>query len=466
MSASGEIEVHLGGGDNPVHVGTLRPSFQGGRTLAGSSFEYSASYLSAPDAYEISPDLPLAAGRKYTPQNQTIFGAFDDAAPDQWGEKVIDANHALRLKRDPSLPRRIGAFDYLLGVSDATRMGALRLRSAHGTWLAAESSAANLHDLDKIAAAARRYDADEATDEDVEYLGEIATSPGGARPKANVLLPDGALALAKLPHSKDRNIDAEAWEALALTIAGNAGVATPSFDLHKVAADKSVLVVRRFDRTGDGGRVGYMSAATVLGIGSNDDSRVTYEEFADAIAELSARPPEDLREMFARVALTVLTNNVDDHWRNHGFLRDASGWRLAPAFDINPSPRRGTVSSRAISSEDDPRARDIRNLIDTAEAYHLPTQQATAIVRRVGAEVDRWPTIARSMEISAAQIERMSGAFDEEQLDYARSMEESASTVIPMSAPPASQPAGAVWVEPHTRNGKPVDGYWRARPTA
>jgi serine/threonine-protein kinase HipA len=173
-------------------------------------------------------------------------------------------------------------------------------------------------------------------------------------------------------------------------MASNAGIHISPFTLHTVSHEKSVLVVNRFDRRGRDERLGYISAATALGIGANDDDRITYEEFADVIAELSAQPSADLHEMFARVALTVLINNVDDHWRNHGFLHDASGWRLAPAFDINPSPRRGTIFSRAINSNGDPRARDIRNLAKIAGAYDLSGLEAATIVQRVGAEVEKW----------------------------------------------------------------------------
>ncbi|WP_309615118.1 HipA domain-containing protein, partial [Salinibacterium sp.] len=392
------------------------------------------------------------AGRQYSQTNQVIFGAFSDAAPDQWGERIIDANHALHQRADLQLPRRLGAFDYLLGVSDASRMGALRFRDADG-WCSAERQVPNVHDLARIVAAARRYEADEASDDDVEYLGDIATSPGGARPKANVVLASGELALAKLPHSEDGDVDTEAWEALALSMASNAGIHISPFALHTVSHEKSVLVVNRFDRRGRDERLGYVSAATALGIGANDDDRITYEEFADVIAELSAQPSADLHEMFARVALTVLINNVDDHWRNHGFLHDASGWRLAPAFDINPSPRRGTIFSRAINSNDDPRARDIRNLAKIAGAYDLSELEAATILQRVGAEVEKWREIARSLNISDAQTARMRGAFDEEQLDFARSSMPAKATGRP--------PSGSVWIKPHSRNGKPVDGYWR-----
>jgi len=417
-----EVEVYLDAPE-PVRVGVLRPSYTGGRNLASASFLYDPAFVSNPEAYEISPDLPLRTSRTFTPQNTNMFGAFSDASPDEWGQKIIDANHAVRFKKDPQLPRRLGAFDYLLGVSDHSRMGALRVRASSDTaWLSSDTAVANLHDLEKVIAAARRYDAHEASDEDVAYLAGIATSPGGARPKANVVTDSGTLAIAKLPHSKDGNIDVEAWEAVALSIANDIGIAIPEFFVRRASDDKAVLISQRFDRSASGTRIGYMSAATALGIGSNDDRRVTYEEFADTIAELSANPVEDLHEMFARVALTVLINNTDDHWHNHGFVRNKQGWRLSPVFDVNPNPRHGVLTSRAISDQDDPTDRDIANLVATASAYKLGRQQAINVIQSVVVAIDRWPSVARSFDIPEDQFPIMARAFDEEHLTRARNL--------------------------------------------
>lgn len=221
-----DVEAYLDGlEDEPVRVGTLRPSFMSGRVLAGSSFEYDTAYLQRRDSYAISPELDLHPGRTYTGEDQTLFGAFADAAPDEWGQKIIDAHHALRLRDDSTLPRRIGAFDYLLGVSDLTRMGALRFRHAGdgSPWLSDDAGVANMHELGKVIAVATRYEKNEASDDDLAYLSDIATSPGGARPKANVVTDEGHLAIAKLPLSKDGDINVASWEALAMTI-GTPGV--------------------------------------------------------------------------------------------------------------------------------------------------------------------------------------------------------------------------------------------------
>lgn len=417
------VQVYLDGLEaGPVHVGALEASFAGSRALASSSFQYAPSYLAHPGRYALSPDLPLATGRLYTDETRSQFGAFADAAPDEWGRKIVEADHARRRTLDPTMPAQLGPFDLLLGVADRTRIGALRFRvgdSSEHPWLSDDGGVARLHELDHVIEVARRYDANEATDDDLAYLSDIATSPGGARPKANVLIDDGRLAIAKLPHSKDGVIDVEAWEALALTIAGRAGLAVPRFERVSAGASTSVLLTYRFDRTTDGSRIGYISAATAMSIGEHDGRSVSYVDFADALAELSENPAADLRQLYGRVALTVLINNVDDHWRNHGLLRGRTGWRLAPVFDLNPSRSRGVITSRPISSDDDPRRRDLRSLIAVADAFGLTGAAAAAVVRGVGEQVAHWRDVARELQIESRQIESMAIAFDEQQLDYA-----------------------------------------------
>jgi len=381
-----------------------------------------------------TPDLPLVATRTWTGSNSNLFGAFADASPDAWGQKLVEANNAVRHRHGLDAPRSLGDFDFLVGVSDNTRMGALRLTAADGPreWLGPNASqATEVATLQKTLRVASRYETRQASDEEIEYLAGIATSPGGARPKANVWKNDGSLALVKLPHSKDGNLDVEGWEAVALTIAKNAGIQTPQFAAVHAAEGKSVLVLDRFDRVAGTGtarsgaqrRRGYMSAATALGISKHDDNtRITYEQFADTIAETSSAAAQDLREMYARIALTVLINNVDDHWRNHGFLRVNGGWRLSPVFDVNPSPRHGVIHSRAISDSDDPRNRDIRNLHSIADAFALTNAQSVEVISGVAAKVREWTAVARDVGIPENQFEEMSAAFDEEQLAIAKSL--------------------------------------------
>nr|WP_254071920.1 HipA domain-containing protein [Rathayibacter sp. VKM Ac-2857] len=303
-------------------------------------------------------------------------------------------------------------------------MGALRFRLPGAEeWSSSDTGVANVHEIERILRVAARYEADDASEEDVAYLSGIATSPGGARPKANVLRADGRLALAKLPHSKDEGLDVERWEAVVLVLAERIGLRTPTWTLLRASAEKSVLLLDRFDRTAAGGRRAYLSAASALGIGANDLGRYSYEQFSDVLADLSADPRADLRELFTRIALTVLVNNVDDHWRNHGFLRQDGGWRLAPLFDVNASTSTGVVHSRPISDRDDPRHRDLGELLATADAYRLTRPDAARIVRETAAQVQAWEGVALELGLPDGERRRMARAFDADRISQALTLE-------------------------------------------
>ncbi|WP_159498974.1 type II toxin-antitoxin system HipA family toxin [Microbacterium sp. 18062] len=414
MNTPPRIDVYSHDRHEPRRAGTLRPSFMG-RTLAGASFEYDPQFLT--DGYALSPDLPLRPGRTFTPESATMFGAFADVSPDEWGRRIVQTAHTREARRLGERPRILGEFDFLLGVSDATRMGALRLQNpASGAWLSEDDAVANMHELPRILEAARRYERHEATDEDVAYLNGIATSPGGARPKTNILTSDGHLAIAKLPHSKDGDIDVERWEAVALTLARHAGVDVPVFQLGAGEGRKAVLVSERFDRTEEH-RVPYISAHTAMGLGTHKSgSNLTYVDFADATADLAGDVRGNLHQLYRRIALTVLVGNADDHWRNHGFLLVNGQWSLSPAFDINPS-RATTISSRRISPDADPDQRRIADLLAVADAFELTAGEAMTVACEVGAAVASWPDVARRLGVTEAEIAEMSSAFGQDQID-------------------------------------------------
>lgn len=398
-------------------VGTLRPSFMG-RTLAGASFEYDRAFIES--GYPLSPGLPLRSGRTYTAASTTMFGVFQDAAPDEWGRRIVQTAHTREARKAGAPARVLGEFDFLLGVADATRMGALRLRELGGNeWLSSDERVANVHELPRILEAARRYEKHEATDEDIAYLNGIATSPGGARPKANVVSQSGTLALAKLPHSKDGDIDVERWEAVALTLARQAGIPIAPFILAAGEARRAVLVVQRFDRGQGDTRIPYMSAFTAMGLGTHKTgSQLTYVDLADTVADLTADPKRELHDLFRRVAFTVLIGNADDHWRNHGFLHHKRGWALSPAFDLNPS-RATSPNSRSISENADPDQRNIHDLLEVADAFQLTTSRAASAAADVARVVRGWPDVARSLNVPEREVEVMADAFREDQVEAA-----------------------------------------------
>ncbi|MGO4534187.1 type II toxin-antitoxin system HipA family toxin [Leifsonia sp. 2MCAF36] len=428
------VDVYLDEGpDEPVRVGTLRASFMGGRTLAGSSFEYAASYLASQESYALSPDLPLVAGKQFSGGDTTLFGAFADVTPDDWGVGLIDAEYALQ--RGDRLPPAIGEFDHLVQQNDLTRMGALRftapgvLPSADRWLTAAKHTAANTHDVRRIAEAATRFEEYEATDEDIEILGFVGSSLGGARPKATIQESDGTLWMLKLPSNRDRRSDLEAWEATALDIAQQAGLRAPRHRLIRLAEHESSLLVERFDRAGNPGtasqhRVGFISAMSAMQL-TQQNQQATYADFADTVDHLNPGSSQaDLRELFQRVALTVLVGNVDDHWKNHGFIREetstgGTAWRLSPLYDVNPTRAGSRVRSRRISDRDDPANRDIRLLIESSGVYQLNAGDAAEALLPVVSAVSNWREIAAGNGIRAAEIESMASAFDETQLERA-----------------------------------------------
>lgn len=423
MQLLNAVSVHLGeGAGEPVHVGTLHGSFQGGRRLASTSFEYDPSYLERSDAYALSPDLPLRSGRVYTGADTEMFGAFADATPDDWGTSLIDAQWAN--EREEGQPSVLGKFDHLVQLNDETRLGALRFTPAgESDWLTLDGhTAARLVDAGRLAAAAARFEQYEATDEDIELLGWAGSSLGGARPKATIA--DGnALWLLKLPSNRDRRSDIEAWEAVALELADRAGLRVPRRRLIRSDEFSSSLLIERFDRTTPAGqtpaeRIGYQSAYSAMEIRSVQDRR-TYDDFADTIDHLTGSRA-DLEEMFGRVALSVLVGNVDDHWRNHGFVRQGGQWRLSPLFDVNPTRTGSRVQARQISASDDPLDRDIRMLIRSRDVYALSETRAAEILGRVADAVAQWPEVAAETGIAAAEIASMASAFSETQLMHAR----------------------------------------------
>lgn len=245
-------------------------------------------------------------------------------------------------------------------------------------------------------------------------LGAPGTSMGGARPKVTAWI-DGALRIIKLPSERDRGVDAEAWEYVAILLAERAGIAAQRGRLLRVKEGKSRLILDRFDRGVRGERIGYMSARTAMELGDQDHGAVTYEDFADAVDNVTLADRLQLCDLFKRVALSMLINNVDDHWKNHGFLQGSDSWSLSSAFDTNPSLSRGVVYSRPISRLDGPRARGLRQLVATADAYALTRTDAATALGEVLGTVRTWAEVAKGVGIAAAEIAHVSAAFSEEQ---------------------------------------------------
>lgn len=412
-----EVEVVVSIAGEDVRAGTLWSHRNRGRESA--TFSYAASYLALDLAYELDPRLPLVGGPQQTDEGQELFAAFTDCAPDRWGRRLIKRSERRRAAGEDRSERSIGEIDYLLGVRDDLRQGALRLRDpGDGAYLAAQRQGVpSLVELPRLLNAAERLERDEVDEPELAELLHAGSSLGGARPKAHVRDQNGRVAIAKFPSPGKDEWDVMAWESVALTLAAAAGIDVPQFSLRQISG-KSVLIVDRFDRAGEL-RIGYVSAKTMLEAGDGDGDQGSYLEIADVIERQSPSAAADLAELWRRVAFSVLISNTDDHLRNHGFLRASSaGWSLSPAFDLNPDPEPGPKLLRTAIDFDDPGAR-VENLMRVAVDFRLEEAAALRILGEVENARAGWRRAAAATPVSAAEIALMGSAFETEQAEIA-----------------------------------------------
>ncbi|EAQ00911.1 hypothetical protein JNB_12069 [Janibacter sp. HTCC2649] len=408
-----EVWVSIGGVD--VRAGTLYPHRRRGGTAEGASFTYFDEYIANPHAYSLEPGLPLEAGAHQSTVGHSMFGAFGDCAPDRWGRALIKRREAAEARAEGRETRSLGEVDHLLGVRDDLRQGALRFRHGDGPFEAMEERGVPaLTDLPELLTLAERAETDSADLPDLQRLIRVGSSLGGARPKAHVRDADGNLAIAKFPSAAHDTWNVMAWEKVALELAARAGITVPTSSLLNLA-DRTVLVVDRFDRTreadgGPAGRVGYVSAMTMLQ--ATDGEQGSYLEIAEAIEMRSSRTTADLRQLWRRIIFSIVVSNTDDHLRNHGFLHeDGDTWQLSPAFDINPNPEPGPKHlSTAIDLGDD--TASVELALSVADYFRLNAEEANEVIAEVQTAVSHWAPVARQHGLSSQEIAAMSWAFE------------------------------------------------------
>lgn len=409
-----EIHVYMDVAQVPVLVGRLWARDKLGVETA--TFMYDEGWLKRRDALSLSPGLPLTRG-PFQSENG-LFPPFSDAAPDRWGKKLMRHHERNRAAAAAAKARKLLEADFLLGVSDAIRMGALRFKLAGSDQFLSYSDkpVPPLIDLKTLLPATDRIEKGKEKKGDLELLLAPAGSLGGARPKAVVRDKNGALTLAKFPWKQD-DWSVILWEKVTLDLARNAGIDVSSYRLEPVGK-KSVLMINRFDRTEKGIRLPYMSAMTAMG-GTDHEKDRSYLEIVDALRQLGGDPERDIRQLWRRMVFNILVSNTDDHPRNHGFLLGQNGWRLAPAFDMNPCPIDigGRLHVLAINETDHTGSLDIA--LSVAEYFGLKPIEARAITGEVGQAVAQWKQSATSARITKSEIARLSSAFDHEDLKQA-----------------------------------------------
>jgi serine/threonine-protein kinase HipA len=399
------VYVRLVGVD--LLAGTLYPHRRRGTESA--TFVYAAEYLADARAYALDPELPLSGGAQQTRAGRALFGAFTDCAPDRWGRTLVTRREAVLARKEGRAVRALGEVDYLLGVRDDLRQGALRFRIGAGSFLADDDSGVPaLTDLPALLDLAERAETDAADLPDLQRLIRVGSSLGGARPKAHVRDSNGRVAIAKFPSASHDTRNVMAWEKVALDLAARSGIEVAESRLLRLAG-RSVLIVDRFDRTTTGERIGYVSAMTKLE--ASEGERRSYLEIAEVIEETSANPTQELRELWRRVVFSVLISNTDDHLRNHGFLHERGDvWRLAPAFDLNPDPAQGIkYLSTAIDTADD--AADLDTVLAVADFFRLDDARARKTLAEVVDAVTHWRQVAGFHGLTPSEQADMEPAF-------------------------------------------------------
>lgn len=376
-------------------------------------FQYARPWLQDASPFALDPDLSLDESPFFPKPDQGNFGVFLDSSPDRWGQTLMKRREVLQAKDQKRASRPLHAWDFLIGVQDVTRQGALRFRAV-GTdvFLANEGNAAppvtTLRELESVAMelTSRRIDNLNSLRRWLAVLVAPGASLGGARPKANFTDTDGTLWIGKFP-ARDDDRDVGAWELVAHALAVKAGVDVPPARRLRLGGDFHTFCVQRFDRVGST-RKFYASAMTLLRREQSEGT--SYLDIAQLIRRRGA--PEcsagDLEQLFRRVAFNVAIGNRDDHLRNHGFVLSKTGWRLAPAFDVNPNVDK---AEHVLNLDDVDNRPSLRTVLATASFYGLDDEQAARIVEEVASAVDSWRSAARRARIAAADIELTSVAF-------------------------------------------------------
>ena len=417
----GVIEVYedWSADEPPKRLGTLR--VRSGRTseLFDFTFDNDALTDRVLPKQSLDPDLGIFPGPQFPKYGRTMFGVFRDSSPDRWGETLIRRRFD-RDKRAGLVPQnaRLGQSDYLLAVHDAFRSGALRYKlTPGGPFLDNHdgSAAPPFVRLRELEAASRALENDPngddpATDEWLRLLLAPGASLGGARPKATVVDPEGNLWIAKFPSVNDR-YDVGAWELVVAKLAERAGLRVPISEERTFGNDGHTYMARRFDRRPSGARIHFASAMTLTGNndGAGASTGASYLEVAEIVASQGAAPREDLVELWSRIVFNVMVSNTDDHLRNHGFLLTPdAGWRLSPAFDMNPAPG---SSGLCLNINESDNALDLDLVRSVAPYFRIKDADATSIIDRIADVVGGWSEIAGSLGIKRTEQAEMAAAF-------------------------------------------------------
>ena len=417
MAEHKNIYVYMDAGetDCPILMGTLHCEMIRGKEVF--SFENDPEWLKYSQFRALDPDLVNFSGKQYLPSGKNNFGMFLDSSPDRWGRVLMRRREALIARMENRPVRALTETDYLMGVYDGNRMGALRFKFVpdgdfmdHNRALATPPWA-SIRDLEYASLELEKED----VKEDASYRNWLTmliapgSSLGGARPKANILDKNGKLWIAKFPSGHDtKNVGA--WEAVTAELALDCGIQVSDFRAQKFSSKDHTFLTKRFDRSDDGKRIHFASAMTLLGYtdGADSEKGVSYLELAEWIMGHCINTNHNLEQLWRRIVFNIAVSNCDDHLRNHGFLLTSKGWTLSPAYDINPDEQ-GMGLKLNISEDDN--SLDFDLALSVAGYFGLNQNQATSILKKVKASVSNWQKVSTKWGVPRLEQEMVRRAF-------------------------------------------------------
>ncbi|MBL4657553.1 MAG: HipA domain-containing protein [Flavobacteriales bacterium] len=392
------------------------------RRVRGSevfSFKYDEEWLQTANLLVLDPALHLYQGEQHLQdEEKTNFGIFSDSSPDRWGKVLMQRREAVVARTEKRTPRKLFQTDYLLGVYDGHRMGALRFKlEKDGNFLDDNTDMATppWTSIRELEDASLKIENEELVD-DPEYakwlkilLGPGA-SLGGGRPKASVQNADGHLWIAKFPSHQD-NGDQGGWEMITYEMAIESGIDMAASVVKKFTSNYHTFITKRFDRTKQGGRFHFASAMTMLGYADGIDhtAGASYLEIAEFLVQNGANVNRDLKELFRRIVFSICVSNTDDHLRNHGFILTDMGWVLSPAYDINP---RENSDGLILNISQDDNSLDLDLALSVHKEFRLTEKEAVEITTKTVSVVSTWKNRAAKLGISRTEIMDKKTAFN------------------------------------------------------
>ena len=400
--------------DTPSLMGILSVELLRGKEIF--SFEYADQWLKSNNTQVLDPDLGFFSGVQYLRDEKPNFGLFLDSSPDRWGRVLMKRREAVLAKTEQRPVRTLHESDFLLGVYDMHRMGALRFKlDPDGVFVDDNKNYsappwASIRELEQASLELEKNIEQDNPDllKWLNILMAPGSSLGGARPKASVQHTDGSLWIAKFPSNNDEN-DVGAWEMVVNELAQKAGISTAKAMVKKYNNRRHTYLSKRFDRI-FGKRIHFSSAMTLLGYtdGAGAEDGVSYLELVEFIIRNGANVKDDLSELFRRIVFSIAVSNTDDHLRNHGFILTGQGWALSPAYDVNPNP---TGTGLKLNISDDDNSLDFDLALTVAPFFRLAKKDAVDIIEQIKSVVSKWEATAHKYQIPKSEQIMMSPAF-------------------------------------------------------